>query len=354
MAEDMTSKSLFLVGLGLILALVVPVSRAKYNTLQEPELNFDLVGFAAVNALGQNGTTGGAGGHVVTVSTAQEFLSYIRRSGPYVIQVAGTITLPGSMHDVASDKTIIGLGSDAVITGGGLNIGGPSGSSAAPDNATHNVIIRNLTFTAYPDDGINIETFAHHVWVDHNQFMPGFDGAVDIKQGADFITISWNRFNGCDKCMLLGHSDENAAQDIGRLRVTYHHNWFNGSVQRHPRVRFGEPVHVFNNYYLNIRSYGVASQMNAGVLVEGNYFENVRTPMRNDIAGTPGRIVARANVFVNSGSPISAGSVIEPSTYYNYTLDNPADVPQIAMRGAGVGKIRTDGLGQQFLWRGGH
>jgi pectate lyase len=329
--------------LAVLLVLVAPISIAKHPAVQEPELNFDLVGFAAVSALGQPGTTGGAGGEVVTVRTAAELLAYISRQGPYIIQVEGTITLPGPMHDVASNKTIIGVGKDATITGGGFNIGGPSNLPAAPENASRNIIIRNLTFTKYPDDAINIERFAHHVWVDHNQFMSGFDGAVDIKQGADFITVSWNHFNGCDKCMLLGHSDENAQQDVGRLRVSYHHNWFQGSTQRHPRVRFGEPVHVFNNYYLNVRLYGVASQMNAGVLVEGNYFENVRTPMRNDVGGDPGRIVARANAFVNSGSPVSMGSVAEPSAYYNYVLDNPADIPKLVMKGAGINKIRTEG-----------
>jgi hypothetical protein len=44
-----------------------------------------------------------------------------------------------------------------------------------------------------------------------------------------------------------------------------------GSRQRNPRVRFGEPVHVYNNYYRNNELYGIASTMNGGVLVEGNY-----------------------------------------------------------------------------------
>ncbi len=36
-------------------------------------------------------------------------------------------------------------------------------------------------------------------------------------------------------------------------------------------------MHVFNNYFLN-NGYGVASSMDAGVLVEGNIFEGVRHP----------------------------------------------------------------------------
>ena len=85
------------------------------------------------------------------------------------------------------------------------------------------------------------------VWIDHNSFTGGYDGAVDIKRASDYVTVSWNRVFDHDKSMLLGHSDDNASQDVGHLRVTYHHNWFDGSGTRHPRVRFGNPVHVYNN-----------------------------------------------------------------------------------------------------------
>ena len=152
--------------------------------------------------------------------------------------------------------------------------------------------------------------------------------------------MSWNRFHDSDKNSLLGHSDDNGAQDIGRLRVTYHHNFFDGSIQRNPRVRFGEPVHVFNNYYLHITGYGVASQMNAGVVVEGNFFDDVEKPTRTDVGGDPGRIVARNNININTEDPIvTSGSVVEPRTFYAYTVDDPATIPSTVPAGAGVGKI---------------
>ena len=49
------------------------------------------VGFASVNALGQNGTTGGVGGPQVTVSTTDALLDAIDTVGPLVILVSGTI-----------------------------------------------------------------------------------------------------------------------------------------------------------------------------------------------------------------------------------------------------------------------
>jgi pectate lyase len=304
-----------------------------------------LVGFASVNALGQNGTTGGAGGTVVTVTTATQFLDYIARAGRYVIQVSGTITLPtGStdgMHDVTSDKTIIGLGADARLVGGGLNIGLPVDDDATspPANAVRNIIIRNLSISGATDDLINVQMFSHHIWIDHNDFSNGDDGAVDIKRGSDFVTVSWNRFHDHDKTMLLGHDDDNQAQDAGRLRVTYHHNFFDGSDQRNPRVRFAEPVHVLNNYYRDL-SYGIASTMNAGVVAEGNYFDTVNNPGRVDFSGDLGRMVARDNILVNCNHEIETrGSVVEPRTYYPYTADAAVNVPAIVTAGAGVGKL---------------
>nr|WP_218136410.1 hypothetical protein [Nonomuraea jiangxiensis] len=177
---------------------------------------------------------------------------------------------------MASDKTIIGIGANAALVGGGLTIGLPVDDiTAPPANAVHNIIIRNISFSGATDDMINVQMFSHHVWIDHNDFSNGDDGAVDIKRGSDFVTVSWNRFHDHDKTLLLSHDEDAGPQDTGRLRLTYHHNFFDGTYQRHPRVRFAEPVHVFNNYYRNNALYGVASTENAGVLVEGNYFESV-------------------------------------------------------------------------------
>jgi pectate lyase len=109
-------------------------------------------------------------------------------------------------------------------------------------------------------------------------------------------------------------------------------------------VRFGNPVHVFNNYYFNINaddaSYAVASTIEGGVLVEGNYFENVPDPFHVGEGSSPaGTLVARNNFFVNSGAGQTAGSV--GSIPYPYSLDTASSVKSIVTAGAGVGKIST-------------
>ncbi|MEV0605236.1 pectate lyase [Polymorphospora rubra] len=302
-------------------------------------------GWASVAGLGQNGTTGGAGGPVVTVRDTAGFLDYIARPGPYVIQVAGTINLPtgnsDGMYNVTSDKTIVGLGANATLSGGGLNIGLPvdDNVTAPPANAVHNIIIRNLHLTGATDDLINVQMFSHHIWIDHNSFSNGDDGAVDIKRGSDHVTVSWNHFFDHNKTLLLGHDEDAGAQDIGRLRVTYHHNFFDRSDQRNPRVRFSASAHVYNNYYFD-NSYGVASTYDAAVLMENNYFYSVNNPGRVVFSGDQGRIVERGNILVDCNHPIETrGTVPEPSQFYAYRLDPAADIPTIVPAGAGVGKL---------------
>ncbi|WP_432957490.1 pectate lyase family protein [Micromonospora haikouensis] len=281
----------------------------------------DLVGWATQNG----GTTGGGSAATTTVTSASALTTAVGSSSAAVIRVSGTISCTGMLR-VRSNKTILG-NPGATISGCGFNISGD-----------RNVIIRNITFKSWNDDAINVQESATNVWVDHNTFTGGYDGAVDIKRGSDFITVSWNRVYSHDKSMLLGHSDDNASQDTGHLRVTYHHNWFDASTQRHPRVRFGNPVHVYNNYYYRNSGYGVASTMSAGVLVEGNYFESVSDPFHlGEGSSGPGTLVARNNYFVSSGSGQTGGSV--KSIPYSYTLDSASSVKSIVTGGAGAGKI---------------
>ncbi|WP_244220334.1 family 16 glycoside hydrolase [Micromonospora noduli] len=299
------------------------------------------IGFASVNALGQNGTTGGAGGPTVTVDTAAEFLAAIGTAGALNIRVSGVIALPGPMHDVTSDKTIVGVGASSGITGGGLNIGLPvSTATSPPANAVHNVIVRNLNFRNTVDDAINVQMFSHHIWIDHNDLAYGYDGLIDIKRGASYVTVSWNHTHHHTKNMLLGHDDSNAAQDTSYLKVTYHHNWFDRTPQRNPRVRFGEPVHVFNNYFVYNTDVGVACQLNSGCVVEGNYFEDVEVPWSISYAGSKGRLIARNNVLAGTSEPGDAGgSVQEPSTYYPYTVTDPNTIKSLVSAGSGTGKL---------------
>jgi pectate lyase len=304
-----------------VAALALAAAGALVAMPDASAATFNLQGWATQGG----GTSGGGSASPVTVTTSSALISNMQASGARVIRVSGTISISG-MQKVAANKTIIGVGSGATITGGGLNVASVS-----------NVIIRNINFRGWGDDAINVQ-YSTRVWIDHNSFSQGSDGAVDIKRASDYVTVSWNRFFNHDKTALLGHSDSNGGEDRGRLRVTYNNNWFDGTNQRHPRVRFGNPVHVFNNYYSNIGSYGVASTCEAGVLVEGNYFENVEDPFHRGEGSSPdGNLVARNNHFVNSGSGETGGSVA--GIPYSYQMDSASSVKSSVTSGAGTGRI---------------
>ncbi|MCF4121166.1 RICIN domain-containing protein [Antribacter sp. KLBMP9083] len=276
-----------------------------------------VVGWASQNG----GVTGGGSASAVTVTSASALTSAVSSDTAKVVRVQGNISCSGLIR-VGSNTTIEGA-SGSQLTGCGLHL-----------YQERNIIVRNLRFDDWNDDAISVET-STNVWIDHNSFGIGYDGSVDTKRGSDYVTISWNLFRGHDKNSLVGHSDDNGSQDRGHLRVSYHHNWFDGTTQRNPRVRFGNPVHVFNNLYTNVSGYGVASTMEGGVLVEGNYFENTPDPFHRGEGSSPaGTLVARNNHFVSSGSGDQGGSV--GSIPYSYTLDTASSVRSIVTAGAGA------------------
>nr|WP_308042586.1 polysaccharide lyase family 1 protein [Micromonospora sp. PLK6-60] len=172
-----------------------------------------------------------------------------------------------------------------------------------------NVIIRNLTFDDAHDcfpawsptdgdtgnwnsqyDHISVRR-SEHVWVDHNTFTDGanpdrdqplyfgrpyqvHDGSLDITHTASLVTASFNRFVGRDKLMLIGSSNT-VGPDVGRLRVTVHHNVFDGVLQRLPRVRFGQ-VDVYNNHYRLAGpdfEYALGVGVQSAIHAEHNFFD---------------------------------------------------------------------------------
>ena len=97
-------------------------------------------------------------------------------------------------------------------------------------------------------------------------------------------------------------------------------------------------MHVFNNYYFN-NEYGVASTCNAGVLVEGNYFENVDEPTLSATRTRP--MAPSCSATTSSSAPARPRAVAARSTRipYSYTLAAASTVKATVMAGAGTGRI---------------
>ena len=239
-----------------------------------------------------------------------------------------------------------------------------------------NIIVRNIDFRQPKAnngaDAVSMQE-CDGVWVDHctftslNQTKDYEDGSCDITHASKNVTVSWCRFVLTQKSCLVGHS--NSASDDVAITATFHHNWFDKSSSRHPRVRFGT-VHVYNNFFDGCTTYGVGSAYGAKVLVEYNAFDSVHLP--TDICTYPakesnesnlqgsvaGYLYATQDIYTNRPAkakdpyPLTNvqytsynGSTITPLTYadfkpaYTYVVTPAENVQEVVTAGAGYGKL---------------
>lgn len=272
---------------------------------------------------------------------------------------------------VRSNVTIFGLGPNSRLVGAHLNVQGPNASTQA-----HNVIIRNFessdAYDCFPEwdptdgalgnwnslyDNISVHSTSN-VWVDHMRLNDGehppqslpevfgrhyevHDGLLDVTHSSDYVTASYNILEHHDKTSLVGSSDNRVVEDAGKLKVTWHHNWWNEVGQRTPRVRFGD-VDVYNNYYRlpaeEDYEYSLGVGFESSIIAEKNAFDlspgitadqiiraynGTRIKVDdNDVDGEPVDILAAYNA-ANPGSPLAdsarwsnpprAGEVLPPN-----------------------------------------
>ncbi|WP_258395386.1 MULTISPECIES: polysaccharide lyase [Lonsdalea] len=332
-------------------------------------------------------TTGGASAAAANIYTAKNIAEFkaalAAGSKAKIIQITGTIDISGgkayssfadqkarSQLSIPANTTIIGIGNTGKFIQGSLVINGVS-----------NVIVRNIYVETPVDvaphyeqgdgwnaewDGINIST-SHHVWIDHVTISDGsftdnkyttkngeryvqHDAALDVKRGADYVTISNSRFELHDKTILIGHSDTNGGQDAGKLHVTFYNNLFNQVRERTPRVRFGN-VHAFNNVYMGdvkasvypyLYSFGIGTS--GSLLSESNGFNiaNLKKPC-DVVKAFNGKTFTDKNSLINNSA---AG--LSSCGFTNYTAKIPYSYKVQAMNsnlmkaivaGAGYGKI---------------
>ena len=239
-----------------------------------------------------------------------------------------------------------------------------------------NIIIRNINFQQpKADDGADAVSLqkCDGVWIDHctftslNQTKDYEDGSTDITHGSKNVTVSWNHYIKTQKSALVGHSNNETGDS--QITATFHHNWFEGSSSRHPRVRFGT-VHVYNNLFDGNTTYGVGSAYGAKVLVEYNCFDAVQLP--TDICTYPakesgesnlqgsvaGYLYATQDLFLNkpakarSPYPLTnvkyekygaaAGTELSYADFkpsYTYTVTAVEEVASVVKEGAGYGKL---------------
>lgn len=187
--------------------------------------------------------------------------------------------------EIGSNKTVIGVGPSATIKGKGLRLNGVS-----------NVLIRNLTISdinqgvIFAGDAIAIAR-ADLVWIDHNRFhnigrqmiAGGFGPTTNI-------TISWNDFDGSDTYSSYCNGEHywNLLFLGVPQTITIANNYFHEISGRAPHIDGAQAIiHLLNNYFHNTnaqQSGGFFHAVDAGpsvqALIEGNYFDNIETPIK--------------------------------------------------------------------------
>ncbi|TXK23597.1 T9SS type A sorting domain-containing protein [Pontibacter qinzhouensis] len=236
--------------------------------------------------------TGANANPCVGLQTILEGYKKGKDARPLIIRLVGQITDLAYMDKgdiviennrfASSHITLEGVGDDAVADGWGIRI----------KNAS-NVEIRNIgsmNCNSNEGDNIGLQQDNDYIWVHHVDFFYGDagsdadqakgDGALDAKRST-YVTFSYNHFWDAGKSNLVGLSE---GTNQG-LYITFHHNWYDHSDSRHPRVRYYS-AHVYNNYYDGNSKYGVGSTLGSSVFVEGNYFRNCKYPMLTSMQGS--------------------------------------------------------------------
>ena len=212
---------------------------------------------------------------------------------PVAIRIIGQVTLSGlACKDVssayaigvkgASNVTFEGIGDDATLYEAGVVAFQSTG-----------IEVRNLGLMNWggggDGDGISLKQSVG-VWVHNNDVFYGNagsdgdqakgDGSMDLKDNSQYVTVSYNHFWDSGKMSLCGMKSES-----GENWITYHHNWFDHSDSRHPRIRTMS-VHVYNNYYDGNAKYGVGAAKDSEAFVEANYFRHCNYPMLSSMQGS--------------------------------------------------------------------
>jgi pectate lyase len=307
-----------------------------------------VVGWASQNG----GVTGGGTATPTVVDTYEAFKTAVTSATVKVVHVSGTITIPSggriSFQD-QTDKTIFGLPGSRLVS-----------KDLTKDNSgimymkrCSNIILQNMIFEgpgAYDTDGSDNFTIDNstNIWVDHCEFQDGMDGNLDVKNMADYISITWTKFmynkapiaggpGGSDDhrfTNLFGSGDD-VLTDRGKLRVTLYNCWWApGCKARMPRVRFGK-VHIANSYYNSTAStYCVQAGFESDLLIEGNVFENVKYPI-DQMDGKFTAITEKNNIYTNvTGTTAGKGTAFTPP--YTLPIIAASQVKATVTAGAGA------------------
>jgi pectate lyase len=212
--------------------------------------------------------TGGSTGDVYVVrSRADSGVGTLRALAERPVPSRIRFAVSGEIHlatplRVARDKTIDGRGASVRITGKGLLLEQP------------NVILENLVFGPFDadsrQDAVALHGGARDVWIDHCSFSGALDKAIEILDGATDVTVSWSKFSNQEQVIQAGAFK--TAEADRAIRLTVHHNFFDRTGYRNPRISYGK-AHAFNNVVRAWKEHGMSARRDGQLASEANVFQ---------------------------------------------------------------------------------
>jgi pectate lyase len=250
-----------------------------------------------------------------------------------------------------------------------------------------NIIIRNLKFDEMWEwDEATKGNYDHNdwdfidlgnggvvsnVWIDHCTFTKTYDGIVDIKGGANHITMSWNKYTGDDGAtnpnsfvwqqinklesnrtayamynnirsaglsttdivtIIQGHDKTHLMgansldPENANLSATFHHQWFINPWDRCvPRLRAGN-VHDYNIYVDDTLALA-ARRLRDQYSISSSY--SFRPPLNGSISTENGALLVEKSVYINClwplrnnqtdpSNPVYTGKIKALDTIYQF------------------------------------
>ena len=261
--------------------------------------------------------------------------------------------------EVKSNKSIVGVGSAGVLRGIGLRLA----------NGVQNVIIQNIHITElnpkyiWGGDALTLAG-ADRVWIDHNKFsLIGRQMIVTGYAAAGRVSITHNELDGRTSwsASCNGHHYWTMLFLGAKDYITLAGNYIHHVSGRAPKVGGSGStyMHAVNNYFATVGGHAFDIGTGAKVLIEGNVFDNVNTPITtasntaggmifNTPAGTEASCKATlgrncvANSVSNSGAFNGFGTTgaFTGAPYASiYGAVAASSVKSKVVANAGVGKI---------------
>jgi pectate lyase len=284
--------------------------------------------------------TGGAGGKEYVVRNVGDRGPGSLREGaespePLRIRfaVSGEIHLETPLR-VARDKTIDGRGASARITGKGLLLEEP------------NVILENLVFGPFDRgnrlDAVALHRGARNIWIDHCDFSGAPDKAIEMLGGPTDVTVSWNKFVDQEQVIQAGAFETGEADR--EIRLTVHHNLFDGTGYRNPRISYGK-AHAFNNVLRAWKEHGMSVRRDGQLASEANVFQAGPDNSAIELSGgkddkdeSPGFARSTGDLLLNGADAKTREPerVFDPAQSYRAQVE-PADAALVERVVAGAG-----------------